>query len=55
METNIVVETAKDEPGSYYWSFTVGGEVYADGVEGSQADATRKARMVRSEWEDRVR
>jgi dsRNA-specific ribonuclease len=53
METDIVIEPAKDAEGVFCWRFTIDGETYADGQETSREDAMRKARMARMEWEDR--
>lgn len=53
METDIVVEPSKDEPGNWYWAFIIDGGVHSDGTVGSEADAKAAARFAREEWEHR--
>lgn len=53
METEIVVEPSKSEPGNWYWAFVIDGDVDADGTVGSEADAKTAARLAREEWEHR--
>lgn len=53
-ETDIIVQKT-DEPGLWYWKFTINDETRADGYELSEKDARAKARQAREEWENRNR
>lgn len=33
VETDIIIEPSKSDPGEWYWAFTIDGEVNADGSE----------------------
>lgn len=57
METDIIVKELDDGNGgtTFGWRFVIDNETYADGYEATYADAMRKARMAREEWEDRNR
>ena len=49
----VKIERSKTNPGDWYWAVLVDGEVYADGEEGSEAAASRKAIANRNEYEGR--
>lgn len=57
METDIIVKELDDGNGGkvFGWRFVIDNETYADGHETTYAEAMRKARMAREEWEDRNR
>lgn len=53
METDIIIEESKSDPGMWYWAFTIDGEVSSDGEAVSESDAKTAVRLAREEWEHR--